>query len=218
MVHVHLGQWWTGDPGGDAVCPDVQRAAPGGEGISLRGRNPRSARSSGGRAFDEAPGTVVGSGRVSSIDLFPTLVEAAGSPIAPSAMVVSLSCQAVLEAGQTARTGARCALLALPALCQSGVKAGRSDPIAGDYKLIEFYETGRRELFDLKQGSVRIPQPIAADKPEVVKDLAAKPGEPGGKAVGARICRHRIRTTSPTLPRRMGRSPCTRGRQRSSTG
>src|SRR5262249_9560237 len=53
----------------------------------------------------------------------------------------------------------------------------------GRHKLIEFYEDGRRELFDLDRdpGEGRN---LSAEKPEVVKDLAAKLDE-WRKEVGA---------------------------------
>lgn len=44
---------------------------------------------------------------------------------------------------------------------------------AGDYKLIEYYEDGRRELFDVKK-DISESRNLAADKPDVVKALAAK--------------------------------------------
>jgi arylsulfatase A-like enzyme len=43
----------------------------------------------------------------------------------------------------------------------------------GDYKLIEFYETGRRELFDVKK-DISESRNLASEKPEVVKELAAE--------------------------------------------
>jgi hypothetical protein len=47
------------------------------------------------------------------------------------------------------RTQARCYVLALSALQQSGGPPGAAIR-KGDYKLIEFYEDGRLELFNLK--------------------------------------------------------------------
>jgi arylsulfatase A-like enzyme len=41
----------------------------------------------------------------------------------------------------------------------------------GDYKLIEYYEDGRRELFDVKK-DISESRNLAAEKPEVVKELA----------------------------------------------
>src|SRR5207245_996842 len=44
---------------------------------------------------------------------------------------------------------------------------------SGDYKLIEFYEDGRRELFDVKK-DISESRNLAVEKPEIVKELAAK--------------------------------------------
>jgi arylsulfatase A len=55
----------------------------------------------------------------------------------------------------------------------------------GDYKLVDFYEGGRRELFDLKK-DISESRNLAAEKPEVVKELAAKLDE-WRKTVGARM-------------------------------
>src|SRR5581483_3175889 len=55
----------------------------------------------------------------------------------------------------------------------------------GDLKLIEFYEIGRRELYDVRRdvGEVRN---LAADRPEVVTELAAKL-DAWRKSVGAQV-------------------------------
>lgn len=44
---------------------------------------------------------------------------------------------------------------------------------SGDYKLIEYYENGRRELFNVKS-DVSESRNLAVEQPEVVKELAAK--------------------------------------------
>ena len=44
---------------------------------------------------------------------------------------------------------------------------------AGNYKLIEYFETDRRELFDLSK-DIGESRNLAAEKPEVVKEMAAK--------------------------------------------
>jgi len=44
---------------------------------------------------------------------------------------------------------------------------------SGDFKLIEFYESGRRELFDLSKDA-RETRNLAAEKPELVAELAKK--------------------------------------------
>jgi hypothetical protein len=44
---------------------------------------------------------------------------------------------------------------------------------AGDYKLIEYYENGRRELFNVK-ADISESRNLAAEEPEIVKELAAQ--------------------------------------------
>ena len=55
----------------------------------------------------------------------------------------------------------------------------------GDYKLIEFYEDGRRELFDVKK-DVSESRNLAAEKPDVVTQLAAELAD-WRKEVGATL-------------------------------
>ncbi len=55
----------------------------------------------------------------------------------------------------------------------------------GDYKLIEYYEDGRRELFDVKK-DISESRNLAADKPDVVKELAAELDK-WRKEVGAKM-------------------------------
>ena len=54
---------------------------------------------------------------------------------------------------------------------QGGVPGGAIR--AGDHKLIEFYEDGRRELFDLKK-DVGEGRNLVAEKPDLAKELARK--------------------------------------------
>ncbi|MEI2722039.1 MAG: sulfatase [Verrucomicrobiota bacterium] len=109
---------------------------------------------------------------VSSADYFPTLLELAGGKPSPNEMLDGVSLAPLL-----ARTGE------LPArsLCwhYPHYANQRSKPAGairdGDYKLIEFYETGRVELFDL-QHDVRENQNLAEDPAQAarVKSLRAK--------------------------------------------
>jgi arylsulfatase A-like enzyme len=55
----------------------------------------------------------------------------------------------------------------------------------GNYKLIEYYEDGRRELYDLSK-DLSESRNLAAEKPDIAKDLAAEL-DAWRKAVGARM-------------------------------
>ncbi len=124
-----------------------------------------------------APGTVTDQA-ANSIDLYPTLVDAA---IAHRTVCDGVSLMPVLRGGKLAE---RSLYWHYPHYANQGSKPGGAIR-SGDYKLIEFYETGRRELFDLRK-DLSESRNLSADKPEVVKDLAAKL-ETWRQAVGARM-------------------------------
>ncbi len=115
------------------------------------------------------PGTV-SEAVASSTDLFPTLVEActgaapAARPDADGASLVSL-----LKGGKRED---RLLFWHYPHYANQGGNPGGAVR-DGDYKLIEFYEDGRRELFNVRKNPGET-QNLAADKPDVVAALAAK--------------------------------------------
>ena len=113
-------------------------------------------------------------------------------------------------AARARRVEARRALLALSALRNQGGRPGGAVR-AGDYKLIEFYEDGRRELFDVTK-DVGESRNLAAEKPDVVQGAARRSSTRGGRR-SARRCRRRTPTTCPTRRRRTARSRCTRARR-----
>lgn len=85
---------------------------------------------------------------VSSVDYFPTLLELARVKVVPDEVVDGVSFVPLLK--QTGELPARPLFWHYPHYANQGGKPGgviRN----GDFKLIEFYETGRVELFDLKQ-------------------------------------------------------------------
>src|SRR5262245_22154229 len=102
---------------------------------------------------------------VCSIDFFPTLLAASG--VATDARPDGVSLVPVLKGGTIERTEL---YWHYPHYPNQGARPGGAIR-AGDYKLIEFYENGRRELFDLMKdpGENRN---LIEEKPEVVKALA----------------------------------------------
>jgi arylsulfatase A len=100
-------------------------------------------------------------------DLFPTLLDI-GS-VAPPEHLDGLSLLPLLEGGILGRDTV---YFHYPHYSNQGGKPGGAIR-AGDWKLVEFYENNRRELFDLKAdpGENRN---LAAEKPDVVKELAAQ--------------------------------------------
>lgn len=114
-----------------------------------------------------------------SIDLLPTILDLCGGKNDKAVDGVSL--KPVLRGEAVA---ARDLYWHYPHYANQGGKPGGAIR-SGDYKLIEFFEDGRRELFNLKTdlGEARN---IIADKPEVAKELAAKLAN-WRRSVGARM-------------------------------
>ena len=108
---------------------------------------------------------------VSSIDFFPTLLEIAGVP--PPGAVDGISLVPLLK---QAGVPARDALYWHYPHYWGGVPP-RVRPFgavrAGDWKLIEFYEDGRVELYNLKD-DIGEAHDLAKDKPDKVAELRAK--------------------------------------------
>lgn len=106
---------------------------------------------------------------VSSIDLFPTILAACGAKSGEKPDGMSL-----LPAltGGTIERDADALFWHYPHYANQGSRPGGAIRV-GDFKLIEFYETGRRELFNVKQdpGESRN---LAAEKPLIVQNLAGR--------------------------------------------
>src|SRR5262249_10304805 len=104
---------------------------------------------------------------VSSIDFFPTLCEACG--IKPDVKVDGISLVPALKGSKIERNAL---YWHYPHYANQGSKPGGAIR-SGNFKLIEFYENDRRELFDVV-GDVGENKNLAAEKPDVVKELAGK--------------------------------------------
>lgn len=105
---------------------------------------------------------------VSSIDLFSTLIEMCGAktPAPPD----GLSFASALQGKGTVERDA--IYWHYPHYANQGSRPGGAIR-AGDWKLIEFFEDGRKELFNLREDE-RESRNRAAEKPEIVKDLAGR--------------------------------------------
>jgi arylsulfatase A-like enzyme len=119
---------------------------------------------------------------VSSIDFFPTILELCG--VKSEARVDGVSLAPVLRGDAYLPRNAL--YWHYPHYSNQGGRPGGAVR-AGDYKLIEFYEHGRREIFDLKADGSES-RNLIAQKPEVAKDLAGKL-ERWRQEVGARRTR-----------------------------
>ncbi len=125
------------------------------------------------------PGTV-SSTPACSIDFFPTILDLCG--VRNETKVDGVSLRSVLRGeGDPAP---RALYWHYPHYCNQGARPGGSIR-EGDYKLIEFFEDGRRELFDLKK-DVAETHNLIEEKPEKARDLAGKLAV-WRKEVGARM-------------------------------
>ena len=156
---------------------------------------------------------VVKAGSTSSVpvishDLFPTLLDACGIKATGTLDGVSLAA----APARHRRPDREALYWHYPHYSNQGGKPGGAIR-EGDLKLIEFYEDGRRELYDLKadKGESRN---LAGAKPEAVKRLAARL-DAWRKEVGAQMPKANpdYRPNPPdadgaiTLPARLARSP-----------
>jgi arylsulfatase A-like enzyme len=115
----------------------------------------------------------------SSIDLFPTVLDVCG--VRSDSEPDGLSLVPVF-AGGTVERDELC--WHYPHYANQGSRPGGAIR-AGDFKLIEFYENGRKELFNVKQDAGES-RNLAAEKPLIVNNLAARLND-WRRAVGARM-------------------------------
>lgn len=85
---------------------------------------------------------------VSSVDFFPTILEATGTPVPKEAKPDGVSLVGLLKDGQAPKRDA--IYWHYPHYSNQGGKPGGAIR-EGDWKLIEFYEDGRQELFDVRK-------------------------------------------------------------------
>jgi arylsulfatase A-like enzyme len=151
------------------------------------------------------PGTT-SSVPVISHDLYPTLLEACG--VEPKGTLDGVILVPLLRGGAAPKR--KTLYWHYPHYCNQGAQPGGAIRV-GDLKLIEFYEDGRRELFDLT-ADVGENRNLAAARPDDVKRLAARL-DSWRKEVGAKMPRPNpdYRPHPPakdgtiTLPARMAR-------------
>ena len=115
------------------------------------------------------PGTVCAS-PITSPDLYPTVLEAAGLPLRPQQHADGVSFLPLLDGDKDFDRGPL--FWHYPHYGNQGGTPG-SSVRHGDWKLIEFFEDGRLELYDLRTDVSEV-RNVAAAHPEVVRDLQAR--------------------------------------------
>ncbi|MCR4411571.1 MAG: sulfatase [Thermoguttaceae bacterium] len=112
-----------------------------------------------------------------SVDLFPTLLDLSGAPAPENQPLDGLSLVPLFDGGGSARLGRDAIYWHFPGYLGSGPNIWRTTPAGairvGDYKLIEFFEDGRRELYNLRDDPGQ-QRDLAKEQPERARDLHAK--------------------------------------------
>jgi arylsulfatase A-like enzyme len=121
-----------------------------------------------------APGSVCDE-PINSVDLYPTLLELAGAKPDPGYPLDGTSCLGLLTGA--AKAERKPLFWHFPGYLGAGANTWRTTPAgavhAGDWKLLEFFETGRRELYNLKD-DLGEKNDLAAAQPERLKELHEK--------------------------------------------
>ena len=112
-----------------------------------------------------------------SVDLFPTLLALSGAPAPKGQPLDGVSLLPVLDSDGHARLGREALYWHFPGYLGSGPNIWRTTPAgairAGDYKLLEFFEDGRLELYDLRK-DVGQKHDLAKAEADRARELRAK--------------------------------------------
>jgi arylsulfatase A-like enzyme len=122
------------------------------------------------------PGTVCDT-PINSVDLYPTLLEVAGAPPPPGYPLDGESYLKLLTSGGKAALKRDAIYWHFPGYLGAGENAWRTTPAgairSGDWKLIEFFEDGRLELYNLRE-DLGERNNLAAKMPDKTRELHAK--------------------------------------------
>ncbi len=110
------------------------------------------------------------------IDLYPTLVDVAGAKAPPDYLLDGTSLMPLLSGGRKSLDRPE-VFWHFPGYLGFGKNEWRTTPAgsirASDWKLVEFFEDGRQELYNLRD-DVGETHNLAYDRPDIVKDLHDK--------------------------------------------
>ncbi len=122
------------------------------------------------------PGTVC-SVPICGVDLYPTLLEVAGAQFPEGYPLDGESYLSLLKSGGKAQPKDRALYWHFPGYLGGGKNTWRTTPVGvireGDWKLLEFFEDGRVELYNLRE-DIGEQHDLAAKFPEIAKKLHEK--------------------------------------------
>jgi arylsulfatase A-like enzyme len=114
---------------------------------------------------------------INSVDLYPTLLEVAGVEPPPNYPLDGVSYFKLLTSGGKASLGRDAIFWHFPGYLGAGVGSWRTTPAgairSGDWKLQEFFEDGRIELYNLRE-DIGQTNNLAAKLPDKAKELHAR--------------------------------------------
>jgi arylsulfatase A-like enzyme len=114
---------------------------------------------------------------INSVDLYPTLLELAGAKPPPGYPSDGTSYAPLLLSGSRSEQTRRPLFWHFPGYLGAGGGTWRTTPAgairAGDWKLLEFFEEGRLELYDLRE-DVGEKKDLASSQPAKMKELHAQ--------------------------------------------
>jgi len=114
---------------------------------------------------------------INSVDLYPTLLELSGAEAPPDYPLDGASYAGLLFGAGKTRQSRGPLFWHFPGYLGAGGGTWRTSPAgairAGDWKLLEFFEDGRRELYHLRE-DLGEKRDLAAKHPDRVKELHAK--------------------------------------------
>jgi arylsulfatase A-like enzyme len=123
------------------------------------------------------PGSTTSTEPIISVDLYPTLLEIAGAKPPANYPLDGVSLAKFLTTGGQAGLNRDALFWHFPGYLGAGAGAWRTKPVgavrSGDWKLLEFFEDNRLELYNLRTDLSQTNN-LAASSPEKTKELHAK--------------------------------------------
>jgi arylsulfatase A-like enzyme len=114
---------------------------------------------------------------ITSVDLFPTLLELAGAAAPSNQPLDGASCAKLLTSGGKERLNRDALFWHFPGYLGAGRESWRTTPVsvirAGDWKLLEFLEDNRVELYHLRE-DIREQNNIADKRPDKASELLGR--------------------------------------------